>query len=85
VERLYEFAGLAASAGFICAGIVRGWNGVVNTGSVFFSIFLFYRLYHWWWAWMPKYLFFAIIGALGILLVVALRRVRNQPARGWAV
>jgi hypothetical protein len=48
---------------------------------VFFTIFLFMRLYHWWWDWMPRYLFFATIGALGIALVLALRRVRDGMVR----
>ncbi|WP_180539107.1 DUF2157 domain-containing protein [Nevskia soli] len=76
VERLYEFFGLIASAGAIWLGIARNWNGLVNTGSVFFTLFLVTRLYHWWWAWMPKYLFFAAIGALGIGLVLVFKRLR---------
>jgi uncharacterized membrane protein len=78
IERFYEFAGLLFSAGAIWWGIVRNWNGLVNTGAAFFLIFLFTRLYHWWWDWMPRYLFFAIIGALGIALVVAFRRLRGH-------
>ena len=58
--------------------MARQWNGVVNAGSVFFTVFLFCRLYHWWWDWMPKYLFFAVIGALGIGLVAAFKRVRGD-------
>jgi len=76
VERIYEMGGLVTAAGAIWLGIARQWNGVVNTGSVFFTIFLFFRLYHWWWDWMPKYLFFAVIGVLGIVLVIAFKRVR---------
>ena len=80
IERLYEFVGLLTSAGAIWLGIGRHWNGVVNTSATAFAIFLFTRLYHWWWNWMPKYLFFAVIGALGIGLVVAFRRVRGRMA-----
>lgn len=78
IERCYEATGLCASAGLIWFGIKRGWNYVVNAGSVFFVIFLFCRLYHWWWDWLPKYLFFAVIGALGILLVMAFKRMRSR-------
>jgi uncharacterized membrane protein len=80
VERLYEFTGLVLSSGAIWLGIVRGWNGVVNTASVFFAIFLFTRLYHWWWDWLPRYLFFAVIGALGIGLVLLFKRLRGRIA-----
>jgi uncharacterized membrane protein len=78
IEQLYEFAGLILSAGAIWLGILRGWNGMVNTGATFFTIFLFSRLYHWWWDSMPKYLFFAIIGALGIALVLTFQRLRGK-------
>ena len=78
IERFYEFAGLLSSAGAIWLGIKRGWNGVVNSGSVFFAIFLFTRLYHWWWDWMPKYVFFAVIGGLGIGLVLAFKQLRGR-------
>jgi uncharacterized membrane protein len=81
IERLYEFVGLLASGGAIWLGIKRQWNGVVNTSATAFVIFLFTRLYHWWWDWMPKYLFFAVIGALGIGLVVAFKRLRGHMAR----
>ncbi len=78
IERFYEIAGLLVSAGAMWLGILRNWNGIVYTGATFFTVFLFTRLYHWWWEWMPKYLFFAIIGALGIGLVVAFRQVRGK-------
>jgi len=82
IERLYEFGGLILSAGAIWLGITRGWNGIVNTGTAFFTIFLFTRLYHWWWDWMPKYLFFAVIGALGIALVLTFQRLRGKMIHG---
>ena len=78
IERLYELAGLILSAGAIWLGIVRSWNGIVNTGATFFTIFLFTRLYHWWWDSMPKYLFFAVIGAIGITLVLIFQRLRGK-------
>ena len=78
IERFYEIAGLMLSAAAMWWGIVRNWKGIVNTGAAFFIIFLFTRLYHWWWDWMPRYLFFAVIGALGIALVLAFKRVRGK-------
>jgi uncharacterized membrane protein len=78
IERFYEIAGLILSAAAIWWGIVRNWNSLVNTGTAFFILFLFRRLYHWWWDWMPRYLFFALIGVLGIALLVAFKRVRGR-------
>ena len=82
VERLYEFTGLALAAASVWLGIKRNWDGIVNTGSAFFAIFLFSRLYHWWWDWMPKYLFFAVIGVIGILLLAILRLMRRERTEG---
>ncbi len=81
VERFYEILGLLISAGAIWLGIRRQWNGVVNTAATAFVIFLFTRLYHWWWDWMPRYLFFAIIGGLGIALVLGFKRLREQMSQ----
>ena len=81
IERLYEFVGLVTSVGAIWLGITRHWNGVVNVSAAAFVVFLFTRLYHCWWDWMPKYLFFAAIGALGIALVLIFKRLRNQMAQ----
>lgn len=77
VELFYGLAGLILSATAIWWGIARNWRAVVNTGAAFFIIFLFARLYHWWWDWMPRYLFFALIGAVSVALVVSFKRVRG--------
>ncbi len=80
IERLYEFVGLLTAAGAIWLGIRRQWNAVVNVSAAAFVIFLFTRLYRWWWDWMPKYLFFAAIGAMGIVLVLIFKRLRSRMA-----
>lgn len=85
VEIFYEWVGLATSAGAIWLGIKRHWAGLVNTSAVAFVVFLLTRLYHWWWEWMPKYLFFAAIGAIGIALVVVFRRLRTRMAQQEAL
>lgn len=78
VERMYEAIGWVASIGFIALGIRRGWRGDVNIAAAFFAIFLYVRLYRWWWDWMPRYLFFLAIGAVAIGLVLAFRRLRER-------
>ena len=78
MERIYETVGWIASAGAIWLGIERQWDGVVNASSVFFVIFLYSRLYHWWWHWMPKFVFFGLIGAIAIALVLGFKRVRAR-------
>ncbi|MBI5282495.1 MAG: DUF2157 domain-containing protein [Candidatus Solibacter usitatus] len=77
VRAVYGIAGLAASAALVWLGIRRGWTLPVNTGAVAFVAFLFLRLHRWWWDWMPKYLFFAAVGAVAIGLVLLFRRIRS--------
>ena len=81
VEAAYQIAGFALSALAIWIGIRRGWSGVTNLGSTFFVILLYTKFYDWWWDWMPKYLFFAVLGAVAILLLAALKRLRASSQR----
>jgi hypothetical protein len=40
-------------------------------------IFLYTKFFDWWWEWMPKYLFFLVIGLVAILLLLILKRLRT--------
>lgn len=82
VEPVYGIAALFLSAAAIWLGIACNWKDTVNTGACFFVVFLVTRMYHWWWAWMPKYLFFALIGTIGIVIVLIFRRVRSGAGGG---
>jgi hypothetical protein len=50
----------------------------VNTGVTFFVIFLYTKFYDWWWEWMPKYLFFLVVGMTAVLLLLVFRRLRTR-------
>ena len=78
VEGLYQVVGFAAAGGTIWLGIRREWNVVVNLGALFFTVLLYARFVHWWWDWMPKYLFFLILGFFSIGLLVVFRRLRGR-------
>jgi uncharacterized membrane protein len=80
IEALYQIAGFLFSAGAIWLGIRRGWQDVVNTGNIFFTIFLYTKFYDWWWEWMPKYLFFLLIALVAILMLLVFKRLRNATA-----
>jgi len=77
IEVLYQITGFVFSAIFIWLGIRKGWSEVVNTGNTFFVIFLYTKFYDWWWDWMPKYLFFLLIGLTAILALFIFKRLRN--------
>lgn len=77
IEAFYQIIGFAFSAGAIWLGIKTHWSEVVNTGNVFFVIFLYTKFYDWWWGWMPKYLFFLIIALSSILILLVFKRLRT--------
>lgn len=80
IERVYQIAGFAFSAGAIWLGIRRGWGEVVNTGVTFFFLFLYTRIFDWWWDAVPKYLFFLLIAATAVLMLFVFGRLRRTMA-----
>lgn len=83
VEHFYQACGFLLSAGAIYLGVRRHWPDTVNTGVTFFVIFLYTKLFDWWWDSVPKYLFFLIVGLTAILFLLVLKRLRGMGyARG---
>lgn len=77
IEAMYQVVGFSFSACLIALGIRRGLNDVVNTANTFFVIFLYTKVYDWWWDWMPKYLFFLLVGLIAVLMLFVFKRLRN--------
>ena len=76
IEGMYQIFGFAGTALAIWFGARHHWNEVVNTGVTLFVIFLYTKLYDWWWDAMPKYLFFLLLGLIAVLLLIVFRRLR---------
>jgi hypothetical protein len=81
IEVAYQTAGFVLSALAIGIGARRDQTAVVNTGVTFFVIFLYTKFYDWWWASLPKYLFFLIIGLTAVSAIVVLRAARARHGR----
>ena len=77
VEMLYQMLGFLLAGLAIWFGIRLGMKEVVNTGATFFVICLYTKLFDWWWDWMPKYLFFLVIGLIAVGLLFILSRARR--------
>ena len=77
VQVFYEIAGFTLSAALIWLGVRRGWKDAVNTGLTSFVVFLYAKLFSWWWDSMPKSLFFFVLALIALLILVVLRRVRR--------
>jgi uncharacterized membrane protein len=65
-------------AAAIAAGMRRGWPGTIGLGGALFSIALFIKYVDWWWDWMPRYVFFLVVGATALLLLWLFGRVRAR-------
>lgn len=75
-----QLAGLGLSMAVVLHGLRLAHRFVVNSGAIGFVVFLFVRLHAWWWDWMPKYVFFLLIGLIAIALLVVFRRMRANLA-----
>jgi uncharacterized membrane protein len=80
IQGLYQTLGFAGTAACIWLGTRRGWNDVTNTGVTLFVIFLYTKLFDWWWDWMPKYVFFLLMGLAAVLLLLVFKRLRGVTA-----
>ena len=78
IEGFYQVTGFTISAVAIYAGIKKGWGDLVTTGNIFFTIFLYTKFFDWFWEWMPKYLFFLLLGLTAILMLMIFKRLRKS-------
>lgn len=77
LEAFYQGLGFVVSAAAVWLGLRHGWPETVNTGLVFFVVFLYAKLFDWWWALMPRYAFFLLLGVCSVLVLLVARRVRQ--------
>ena len=83
VEIACQVTGFVVAALAMRWGVLKGMPAVVNLSAGAFTVYLFVRLFYWWWDWMPRYLFFLIIGmlALGLMHLFQKLRRRAEEAR----
>ncbi|MCX6631486.1 MAG: hypothetical protein NTW28_28060, partial [Candidatus Solibacter sp.] len=81
-EVLYQLAGFAAGGLALWRGVRFGWAGVAHLAAGFLLILMYLRCYHWWWDWMPGWLFFLLLGlvAMALLAVFRILRARGTEA-----
>jgi uncharacterized membrane protein len=79
--RMYDVAGFFLGAAGIWFGIRAGWRELVQVATAFLVIFVFAKCFDWWWDWMPRYLFFLLLGGLAVAVLVVLGRIRSRQRR----
>jgi len=77
VEGIYQIVGAIGFCAMIVIGLKRNWPELTRTGVGALLIFLFLRLVDWFWAWLPKWLFFLVVGLAAIGAIIMLRRART--------
>ncbi len=81
VQTLYQIAGFATAGVAIWVGIRHRLRDVTNVGCTFFVIYLYTKFFDWWWDWMPKYIFFFILGGIAVALLLLLKKLRSLSSR----
>ncbi|MFO7692188.1 MAG: hypothetical protein R6V57_03780, partial [Vicinamibacterales bacterium] len=81
VGAAYDVAGFVLGAAGIWFGIRAGWREVVQVATGFLVIFVFAKCFDWWWEWMPRYLFFLLLGGLAVAVLIVLGRLRSRQGR----
>ena len=76
IEGLYQVLGFVCSALLVLYGIRQQAAKLMLTGNVFFALFLYTKFFDWWWDWLPKYLFFFLLGLTAILALLIFNRLR---------
>lgn len=77
IEGCYQLAGFATSALLVFYGMRARAVNLMLTGNVFFALFLYTKFFDWWWDWLPKYLFFLVVGLTAILALMVFNRLRK--------
>jgi len=80
IEGFYQIIGFVVSLAAIFLGVHKGWGDIINTGNVFFTLFLYTKFYDWFWASMPKFLFFLIIGLFTLGLMLFFKKMRDRES-----
>lgn len=78
VETLYQVVGFVVAGLAIWGGIRRQWNDVMYTGVTAFTILLYVKAADWWWDWMPRWLFFLVLGGIAIGVMLLLKRLKER-------
>jgi hypothetical protein len=78
VRMLYQLLGIGVASAAMYLGVQRGLSIVVNLSAGFFALYLYVRLFQWWWDSMPKYVFFLIIGLISLGLLQLFQRLRKS-------
>jgi hypothetical protein len=83
IQTGYQLLGFSACVAAFWFGMQRRLGDLVKVSVSAFVVLLYGKFYEWWWDSMPSYLFFLLLGAVALGVLMTLRRLRsmtsNQP------
>jgi uncharacterized membrane protein len=79
IEIAYKLVGAAALTALVAWGIRLDYAEVTRIGTAGAVLYLFMRLVDWFWDLLPKWLFFLLVGAFAVAVLLVLRRFRRLP------
>ena len=82
VRVFYQVVGILGFSAIVALGVRCRWQECVYLGSLFFAALTYVRLFDWWWNWLPKYLFFLVIGLISLALLALFRKIRAGTFEG---
>jgi hypothetical protein len=77
IEIAYKLIGAVVLTALVVWGIRRDDRLVVQIGSAGAVLYLFMRLVDWFWDLVPRWLFFLLVGAFALAVLLTLRRLRR--------
>jgi uncharacterized membrane protein len=82
VEAAYQLLGFVLAALGAALGVRRSLPEVTALGGGAFVLFLYVKLFDWWWASLPRWAFFLLLGLVAVGVLLLLRRLRAASQRG---
>ena len=84
IEAGYQLLGFVLAALAVWLGVRSAWPEVTNVASGAFVVYLYLKLYDWWWAVLPRWVFFLLLGLVAVGLLLLLRRFHSLSRRSRA-
>jgi hypothetical protein len=75
---IYDTAGFLLPVAAIGWAITRRWTDIVNAAAGFLVLFTYAKFFDWWWAILPRYVFFLLLGGLAVATMLVLARLRRR-------
>ncbi len=81
VEAIYQLLGFVLAAFAAALGVRRTWPEVTAIAAGAFVLFLYVKLFDWWWASLPRWAFFLVLGLVAVAVLVLLRLLHSRARR----